>query len=231
MTKPWMIEERDYAGAEHLNDAFVAAYDRKQQFDPAADVAALADHGLSRDSTLVDLGAGTGTFALAAAATIGRVVAVDVSVSMVHMIGQRAEALGVSNVERVEAGLLSYEHAGPAPDAMYTRNVLHQLPDFWKGVALDRIARLLPSGGLLFVRDLVYDFHPSEAEEVLEAWFAGAPEDPSQGYTRHDLEEHVRTENSTYRWLFESILETAGFEVLDVQFQRSVYGAYTCRRP
>jgi ubiquinone/menaquinone biosynthesis C-methylase UbiE len=231
MTKPWMIEERDYAGAEHLNDAFVAAYDRKQQFDPSADVAALADHGLGRDSTLVDLGAGTGTFALAAAATIGRVVAVDVSVSMVHMIGQRAEALSVPNVERVEAGLLSYEHAGPAPDAMYTRNVLHQLPDFWKGVALDRIAQLLPSGGLLFVRDLVYDFHPSEAEVVLEAWFAGAPEDPSQGYTRRDLEEHVRTENSTYRWLFESILETAGFEILDVQFQRSVYGAYTCRKP
>ena len=146
MTKPWMIEERDYAGAEHLNDAFVAAYDRKQQFDPSADVAALADHGLGRDSTLVDLGAGTGTFALAAAATIGRVVAVDVSVSMVHMIGQRAEALGVSNVERVEAGLLSYEHTGPAPDAMYTRNVLHQLPDFWKGVALERIAAGAPIG-------------------------------------------------------------------------------------
>ena len=30
-----------------------------------------------------------------------------------------------------------------APAAVYCRNVLHHLPDFWKGVALQRIAGLL----------------------------------------------------------------------------------------
>jgi ubiquinone/menaquinone biosynthesis C-methylase UbiE len=225
-----MIEEREYAGAEHLNDAFVAAYDRKQQFDPSNDVALLVDRGLGPQSTVVDLGAGTGTFALAAAAGVGRVVAVDVSVSMLHMLGQRAEGLGVTNIEPVQAGLLSYEHVGPAPDAVYTRNVLHQLPDFWKGLALERIARTLPTGGLLLVRDLIYDFDPSEADEVLERWLAGAVDDPARGYTRDDLTEHIRTENSTYRWLFEPMLSAAGFEIVDAEYRRNVYASYTCAR-
>jgi ubiquinone/menaquinone biosynthesis C-methylase UbiE len=225
-----MIEEHDYAGAEHLNDAFVAAYDRKQQFDPSSDVALLLSRGLGPESTLVDLGAGTGTFALAAASVLGRVIAVDVSLSMVHMLGQRAERLGVTNVECVQAGLLTYEHVGAAPDAIYTRNVLHQLPDFWKGLALERIACLLPRGGLLYVRDLVYDFDPSEADDVLERWLSGAADDPARGYTRDDLVEHVRSENSTYRWLFEPMLSVAGFDIIDADYRRNVYGSYTCVR-
>jgi ubiquinone/menaquinone biosynthesis C-methylase UbiE len=225
-----MIEEREYAGAEHLNDAFVAAYDRKQQFDPSSDVALLVDRGLGPQSTVVDLGAGTGTFALGVAAAVGRVVAVDVSVSMLHMLGQRAESLDITNVERVQAGLLSYEHVGPAPDAVYTRNVLHQLPDFWKGLALERIARTLATGALLLVRDLIYDFDPSEADEVLERWLAGAVDNPALGYTRDDLAEHIRTENSTYRWLFEPILSASGFDIVDAEYRRNVCASYTCVR-
>jgi ubiquinone/menaquinone biosynthesis C-methylase UbiE len=223
-----MIEEREYAGAEHLNDAFVAAYDRKQQFDPSSDVALVLSRGLGPQSTLADLGAGTGTFSLAAAAALGRVVAVDVSLSMLHMLGRRAEQMGVTNVECVHAGLLSYDHDGSPPDAIYTRNVLHQLPDFWKGMALDRIAHLLPSGGLLLVRDLVYDFDPSEADDVLEEWLSGAIDDPARGYTRNDLVEHIRTENSTYRWLFEPMLSVAGFDIIDAEYRRNVYASYTC---
>src|SRR5215472_19147508 len=68
MARPWMIDELAHAGPEHLDAAFVAAYDRKQgEPEPAADVAVLIAHGLDRNGTLVDLGAGTGRLALAAA--------------------------------------------------------------------------------------------------------------------------------------------------------------------
>ena len=63
----------------------------------------------------------------------------------------------------VEAGLLSYSHVGRAPAVVYCRNVLHHLPDFWKGVALQRIAGLLAPNGVLLVRDIVYDFEPASA--------------------------------------------------------------------
>jgi cyclopropane fatty-acyl-phospholipid synthase-like methyltransferase len=226
-----MLDELAHAGPEHLDPAFVAGFDRKQGSpDPAEDLAVLAAHGLDGTSTVVDLGAGTGRFALAAARRFGRVVAVDVSAAMVQWLRERAAADGVANLRCEQAGFLSYQHAGPPADAVYTRNALHQLPDFWKAVALDRIAAMLWPGGVLRLRDLIYDFQPSQADAVFQRWLDQAPTDPSQGYTRDDLAEHIRTEHSTFRWLLEPMLAATGFEVLTADFAGSVYGAYTCRK-
>jgi methylase of polypeptide subunit release factors len=63
-----MIDELAYAGPEHLDAAFVAGFDQKQGYpDPAEDLDALAAQGLDAHSAVVDLGTGTGQFALAAA--------------------------------------------------------------------------------------------------------------------------------------------------------------------
>jgi len=86
---------------------------------------------------------------------------VDISPAMLQLLRERAAAAGVANLECVQAGFLSYQHAGPPADAVYTRNALHQLPDFWKALALDRIGRMLRPGGVLRLRDLIYDFQPS----------------------------------------------------------------------
>lgn len=152
----------------------------------------------------------------------------DVSTAMTTHLRDRVAEAGLPNVEVVRAGFLSYEHAGPPADAVYTRHALHQLPDFWKAVALDHAARMLRPGGVLRVRDLIFDFQPGEAGEVLGRWMDGAADDPARGYTREDYAEHLRTEYSTFRWLFEPMLEAAGFEIADVAFHASVYGAYTC---
>ena len=49
MTDLWMIDELAHAGAEHLDPAFVAGYDRKQGYpDPAEDLAAFEEHGQHR---------------------------------------------------------------------------------------------------------------------------------------------------------------------------------------
>lgn len=228
MTAPWMPDELAHAGPEHLDPQFVADFDRKQGYDPGEDVALLAEHGIGAESTLVDLGAGTGRFALAAAPLVRRVVAVDVSPAMLGRLRERAA--GAVNVECVRAGFLSYEHEGAPADMVYTRHALHQLPDLWKAVALDRMAGMLRPGGLLRLRDLVFDFPPARAAEVLGAWMAGAAEDPALGYTREEYAEHLRTEYSTYRWLLEPMLDQAGFEIVRVDFTGSVYGAYTCVR-
>jgi len=60
----------------------------------------------------------------------------------------------------VQAGFLSYEHEGNAADIVYSRNALHHLPDFWKAVALERIAGILKPDGTPRLRDLVFDFDP-----------------------------------------------------------------------
>ena len=231
MVKPWMLDELAHAGPEHLDPDFVAGFDRKQGYpDFADDLAVLADHGIGSASTLVDLGAGTGRFALAAAPRVGRVVAIDVSPAMQAAIRDRATRAGLANIECVQAGFLSYQHTGSPADAVFTRNALHQVPDFWKALALDRIAKLLRPGGILRLHDLIFDFRPAEAEAVLGAWLDDAAGDPARGYTRDDFAEHLRTEFSTFRWLLEPMLAAAGFRVVTAEFGGRIYGAYTCIR-
>ena len=87
MTRAWMLDELAHAGPEHLDPAFVAGFDRKQGYpDPAEDLAVLRTRGIGPDATVVDLGTGTGRFALAAAPLVRRVVAADVSPAMLAVL-------------------------------------------------------------------------------------------------------------------------------------------------
>jgi SAM-dependent methyltransferase len=230
MSRPsWYIDEFAHAGEEHLDPEYVAAYDRKSQTDPSDDLALLQEMGMNEQSVLVDLGAGTGVFALAAAPHCGRVVAVDVSPPMLDYVRREADALGLTNVEVVQGGLLSYEHQGEPADFVYTRNVLHHLPDFWKGIALQRIADMLRPNGVLRLHDLVYTFEPDEVEQFFDPWLTNAAASPDVGWTREEYETHIRTEYSTYSWLLEAIIERVGFEIDDVSHSPSgIYSAYTC---
>src|SRR5215207_8795031 len=108
MDGSWMLDELGHAGPEHLNPGFVAGFDRKQGYpDVEADLDVLRGHGVLHDrATVVDLGTGTGRFALAAARHCGRVVAVDVSPAMIEHV--RRAAVDMPTVEAVQAGFLSY---------------------------------------------------------------------------------------------------------------------------
>jgi SAM-dependent methyltransferase len=224
-----MIDELAHAGPEHLDAEFVAGYDRKQGYpDPDGAIGVFEAHGLDQSSSVVDFGAGTGQFAIPAAARFGQVTAVDISPVMTRALTERAA--GLTNVRVVRAGFLSYQHEGPLADGVHTRHALHQIPDFWKTIALDRIAAILRPGGVLQLRDLIYDFEPGQADSVFADWFAQAASDPAAGYTEADYIEHIQTEYSTYRWLFEPMLERAGFEIVDVQYYLRAFGEYTCVR-
>lgn len=224
----WMLDELAHAGEEHLDPDYVQGYDRKAATDPEEDLAMLRHLGLNASYTLVDFGAGTGTLALAAAPLCRHVVAIDVSAPMLRSLEQKARALGLDNVECVHAGFLSYRHEGEPADFVYSRNALHHLPDFWKAVALERMAGLLKPGGVLRLRDLVYSFEPAEAEVVFAQWLAGAAATPDYGWTREELEIHIRTEYSTFSWLLEPMLQRAGFDITEIEHAPArVYSVYT----
>ena len=56
---------------------------------------------------------------------------------------RRSRHAACANVEVVHAGVPHLPHAAPPADFVFTRNALHQVPDFWKAIALDRIRRIL----------------------------------------------------------------------------------------
>ncbi len=210
--RPIVFDELAHAGDEHLDPAYVAGYERKAQTDPGEDIALLQASGLHGSSTLLDFGAGTGTFALAAARVCRRVVAIDVSAPMLERLREGARGQHIENIETVQSGFLTYRH------------------DFWKGIALQRVAEALRPGGVFFLRDLVYSFDPGEADKIFEGWLARAPDRPEEGYTAEDLAMHIRTEHSTYSWLLEPMLERAGFEIRNAEYSSQVFAGYTCVR-
>ena len=226
---PWLINEQLHAGPEHLDEAYIRGYNRKAQVDPTADIRHLQGLGLSSQSTLIDFGAGTGVFVQAIAPLCQAVFAVDASPAMTAYLQKMIAQAALTNVTIVNTGLLSYQHTGEPVDFIYTRNTLHHLPDFWKMLALARMHDLLAPGGVLRIHDLIYDFPPAETNERLNAWFAGAVADSAVGWTADELAEHVRTEQSTFRWLFEEMVVRAGFTILECAYHRNVYGAYSCR--
>jgi SAM-dependent methyltransferase len=224
-TPGWLLDESTTIGRENVDPTHVARYDEKEDADADAEVARLRSLGISPRATVVDLGAGTGQFSLAAADAFRRVVAVDPSPEMLDQLRRKAR-VAASPVETVHAGFLTYEHAGEPPDAVYSRYALHHLPDFWKAVALRRVRALLPRGGVFRLWDVVYHFDLAETDERIEEWCAsldGSPRDG--GWTRADLEEHVRDEHSTYTWLLEPMIERAGFEIRDATYNDDGFSA------
>jgi ubiquinone/menaquinone biosynthesis C-methylase UbiE len=213
MAPGWSIDELGHAGRENLDAAHVARYDGKEDADAQREVALLRPHGLGPGALVVELGPGTGQFTLAAAAVCERVVAVDVSPQMLARLEAKLADAGLRNVELVREGFLGYRHAGRPADVVYSRYALHHLPDFWKALALERMRRILRPGGVLRLWDVVYAFEPAEAEERIEAWCATGGDSVEGGWSRAELEEHVRDEHSTFTWLLEPMIERAGFEI------------------
>ena len=225
----WLLDEVASAGRENLDPGHVARYDGKEDAGAAQEVQVLQGLGLTRDCVVVDLGAGTGQFTTAVAPYCALVVAVDVSAVMLEALREKVAGLG--NVEVVQAGFLGYAHAGRPADVVYSRFALHHVPDFWKGVALSRIHAMLRPGGLLRLSDVVYHFEPHEAADRLESWCATGLPPEEGGWSREELEEHVRDEHSTYSWLLEAMAVRAGFTVEQAEHtDDGIFATYVLRR-
>ena len=231
----WYLDELAHAGPEHLDVGYVEVYDMKAgpSADPDRDIEALVRHGMRLGARVMDLGAGTGRFALGVAPHCGQVTAVDVSQPMIDHIDRAAARAGMSNIHTERAGFLSFEFEPESFDVVYSRHALHQLPDTWKAVALCRVAAALKRGGLFLLRDLIFSFHPRELTERVAAWLAeSAATSPDVGWTREEFETHLRDEYSPFSWLLEVMLEHADLRIVlkEPGAYPSTYARYLCAK-
>lgn len=186
--------------------------------------------GLTRESLVLEFGAGTGQFSVEVAPACARVIAVDVSEPMLDLLQAKVADHGLNNVEIIRAGFLTYQHVGAQADFAYSRYALHHLPDFWKAVALSRLRRVLRPGGVLRLWDVVYDFDPAEATDRIETWCATGGETIEAEWSRAELEEHVRDEHSTFSWLLAPMIARSGFDVAQVEHSEDgIFAKYLLR--
>src|SRR5262249_9189005 len=139
--------------------------------------------GVDANHVLIDIGCGTGAFAVEAARRCRTVYAVDVSARMLAFARRRAASQNLSNLEFRRGGFLSYQHEGPAADILVTKYAFHHLPDFWKGVALLRTNEMLRPAGTLFIGDVVFSFPLTEHRREIEAWIARMAKPQGEGFT------------------------------------------------
>ncbi|MCX9010629.1 MAG: methyltransferase domain-containing protein, partial [Candidatus Methanoperedens sp.] len=103
----WQYDEMQQVGTDYTDEVQVEAYDRQMQ--KLRDVneeteAIIKSIDLKRNDTIIEIGTGTGSFAIEAAQHCGKVIAIDVSPRMLEFAQQKARMMGVTNVE--------FDHSG-----------------------------------------------------------------------------------------------------------------------
>lgn len=228
---PWHYNEYQQIGTDYQDVVTVQTYEEKMsQFrdfqQEAHDIMSYIH--LKADQTLLEIGTGTGHFAVEAARYCHQVYAIDVSQAMVDVVQGKIRSLNLANLSVSRAGFLDYEPPETSLDAVVSKWVLHHLPDFWKMVALHRIFNLLKPGGYFYLEDAVFSFPIAEYAEKLPQWVA-VFQDIDADFAR-ETEVHIREEYSTSDWIMEEMLTRTGFEYIICK-KESYLAAYCCRKP
>ena len=228
----WLYNERKFSGVDYSRREEVAAYDcmhkKFRDYEKSAEEI-IRRLSLNADSTVIDLGSGTGAFALHAAKTCRTVYAVDISAAMLDYCREQAAKEALTNIVFCDGGLLTYEHPAESADAAVCVAVLHHLPDFWKAVALTRCCRMLKPGGRFYLFDIVFPSRGTQLPKKIDEWIT-AIEGMADTRLAQEAVVHVRDEFSTYDWIMEGILTRSGFLIDTAEYGRGFQTAYVCTK-
>jgi len=228
----WLFNESKHVGVDYSDTGVAADYDNRHQgfrdFEAEAERIAVA-LDLSANSTVLDIGCGTGGLSVCLARKCKNVYAVDISQAMVEVLKNKVEGHGLKNVVPRQAGFLTYQHEGHALDAIIANITLHHLPDFWKQIALCRLYDLLKPGGKMFLSDVVFDFNPRAYRETIDGWLDGMRK-LAGAQMAEETVSHVRDEFSTWDWVMSGMIERAGFQVDQALEIVPQMRAYICRK-
>ena len=230
--KEWQYNELQQAGVDYSTLEEAARYDTRMQRlrDIKAEINSLVQAvAPTKEYRILEIGAGTGEFALALAELCHSVVAVDVSEVMLDFAGKKAKERQIENIAFCRAGFLSFDYSQGPFHIIFSQLALHHLPDFWKFVALKKIYNALETGGRFFLKDVVF---PSTIEDY-NSFFDGIIESVKNSSSAEFTKEytvHVREEFSTLDWIMEDLLKKAGFTILKTKTENEIIHNYLCRK-
>ncbi|MCW8965591.1 MAG: methyltransferase domain-containing protein [Candidatus Pacearchaeota archaeon] len=227
-----LFNEFQHVGVDYNDNSKVEVYDKEmgsfRDFE-AESKNIIKQIDLKPGHRVIELGTGTGNFAIAAAKICKEVFAVDISKTMLQNAQMKADQNDVHNIQFIHAGFLSYEHTGELADTIATKIALHHLPDFWKQIALCKMNRMLKTGGLLYLADQIYSFPVDQYKEKLQEWIDYNGERSQMENFRKDVEMSVTEEYSTFLWIMDQMLINAGFST-DKLEHNDFYTVYLAKK-
>lgn len=229
--KDWFYDEFRHVGVDYSQEDNADVYDTQMDFrDYDAEVRELLGKiGVTDPGGLVavDIGCGTGAFSVHAARYFKRVHAVDVSTAMQGIARGKAADSGIDNIDFLLAGFLGIELEEKV-DVINTKWALHHLPDYWKQAALLRMNRLLKTGGILYISDVVFSFDP-DFEVNMDGFLAAIGQEHGQEFM-DETKLHVREEFSTFDWIMRGMIERAGFDIVMTNGEDKLTYEFVCRK-
>jgi len=227
----WLYNETVQVGTDYQDISNVQAYDMqmakfRDTTKEATDIIEVIS--LGREHSLLEIGTGTGNFAIEAANHCNNVYAIDVSSTMIAYAKQKAQKMGISNISFFQAGFLSYEHNGYPLDMIVSNIALHHLPDFWKMIALNRIYQLLKNDGTFYLGDIVFSFPNEEYDHKIDNWIDTLKEKVGKSFAE-EAEMHIKKEYSTFDWIIEEMLHKSGFK-FDIRHKDDFSAVYYCKK-
>ncbi len=228
----WYYNEKQ-SGVDYLDPVIAREYDAEHEKfrDFEGEAKQIVQYlGITKNDTVLDFGCGTGEIALNLAKYSKKVIGVDISKEMIDLLEEKARNENVDNIETHCAGFLSYNHEElDKVDKIVSLVALHHLPDFWKSVALLKMAEILKKGGKLYLFDVIFTFKvQSHQKAIIE--MIKTMQDSAGDSMAHETEIHIRDEYSTYDWIMEGLLEMAGFSIDKKHVEARNMVSYICSK-
>ncbi len=228
----WYYDELKQVGVDYDAKKQVEKYDSVMQNlrDVKKEVEEISTSiNLTADKVIIEIGTGTGEFAIEVSKYCKKVIALDVSRTMLDFANEKAKMRQRSNIEFVHGGFLTYTHQGELAGAVITQLALHHLPDFWKMVALKRISEMLKDGGRLYLRDVVFPSGVEDYDDLFNRIIDRLKTDVGANIAEETII-HIKEEYSTFDWIMESLLTKAGFTIDEANYDNEFLATYLCTK-
>ncbi len=163
--------------------------DMRSSFYNAGVIDSLAEHAhISSDTTVVDVGTGTGFVAAGLSGQAAAVIGVDNSPAMLAVAKDNLAALEAGNVTLIDGEVDALPLPDDSVDVAVANMVLHHAPD--PAAMLTEMARVVRPGGRIAITDEVQHAYEWMRTEQADIWLGFTPDQVGTYLTQARLVEH-----------------------------------------
>lgn len=230
--KEWFYDEFKQVGINFESEDEVKLYDEK--YRASRDFEAEANYisssiSLRPEHTVLEIGSGTAEISLRLAERCRKVIAADISGTMLSYAKKKAAERGINNIEFIHSGFLNIKLEPESVDSVISQIALHHLPDFWKSVAIINVSKVLKPGGKFLLTDSVMSFDVNSYDEEITEQIDQLRSLATDKIVNEFII-NIKNEYPTYSWVIEKMLKDTGFEIDRIDRHNALISTFVCTK-